>query len=102
MVTLYFFSGPRNAKMTIVPECWLFDDHVKGHTEERAQEIRQLIAVKNYLDSLQISADRITTFLLGNRQVLGAELVKCLQLIMKVTAKKPTGISNLRKLFFFK
>ena len=70
--------------MPMAQECWLFDDEEQGCTEERAKEIRQLIAVNSYLDSLQMSANRKATLLRRNRQVLG-ELFYCLQLTGAVT-----------------
>lgn len=53
------------------PSCWLFNDEELGHTEERALQIRQLIAVTDYLSSLHISDDRKATLLHLNREVLG-------------------------------
>ena len=57
--------------MTEAPTCWLFNDQELGQTDESALQIRQLIAVTNYLSSLRISNDRKAILLDRNRRILG-------------------------------
>ena len=67
-----FFSFTyRNAKMTEARQCWLINDEEMEQTHETAIEIRQLIAVRNYLFSLDVSDERKVRLLERNRRILG-------------------------------
>ncbi|CAH3034163.1 unnamed protein product [Porites lobata] len=61
----------RNAKMTEARQCWLVNDEEMQQTHETAIEIRQLIAVRNYLFSLDVSDERKVRLLERNRRILG-------------------------------
>ena len=65
----------RNVKMAHAPQCWLFDDAEQGsHTEGRALQIRQVIAVMEFMSSLAISNERKATVLNQNREWLGEDI----------------------------
>ena len=67
-----FFSFTyRNAKMTEARQCWLINDEEMEQTHETAIEIRQLIAVRNYLLSLDVNDERKVRLLERNRRILG-------------------------------
>ena len=57
--------------MREAPPCWLFNDEEMQQTHETAIEIRQLIAVRNYLFSLDMSDERKARLLDRNRRILG-------------------------------
>ena len=57
--------------MTEAPPCWLFNDEEMQQTHETAIEIRQLIAVRNYMLSLDVSDERKARLLDRNRRILG-------------------------------
>ena len=57
--------------MTEARPCWLVNDEEMQQTHETAIEIRQLIAVRNYLFSLDVSDERKVLLLERNRRILG-------------------------------
>lgn len=63
----------RNIKMADAPRCWLFDDEQQGQTESEALQIRQVIAVMEFMSSLAISNERKATVLNQNREWLGED-----------------------------
>lgn len=65
----------RNVKMADAPRCWLFDDEQRGKTESGALQIRQVIAVMEFMSSLGISSQRKATVLNQNREVLGEDTI---------------------------
>ena len=63
----------RNVKIANAPRCWLFDDEQRGQTESGALQIRQVIAVMEFMSSLAISNDRKAAVLNENRELLGED-----------------------------
>ena len=61
--------------MADAPRCWLFDDEQGGQTESGALQIRQVIAVMDFMSSLEISNERKKSILNQNREVLGEDMI---------------------------
>ena len=60
--------------MTGAPWCWLFDDEQRDQTESGALQIRQGIAVMEFMSSLAISDERKEIVLNQNREWLGENI----------------------------
>ena len=73
-ILIFLMFCRRNAKMRDAPRCWLFDDEEQGQTEDRALQIRQVIAVTKFLSSLGISDEKKTTLVYQNRELLGEDI----------------------------
>ena len=61
--------------MADAQRCWLFDDEQRGQTESEALQIRQVIAVTQFMSSIGISNERKAAVLNQNREVLGEDTI---------------------------
>ena len=57
--------------MTEARPCWLVNDEEMEQTHQTAIEIRQLIAVRNYMFLLDVSDERKARLIDRNRRILG-------------------------------